>query len=804
MHQQLIDPSLIPGRTVVPDNVTTAADAISAKADTIGQGGVDITQAWNGLRAVYSADGAAVLYSAMGPVESASERLADALRRVARAFYDYADTTRPIVRDADDLVESARIFVRIANAFTPRMANPEDFWVGFGFGQTIIEHWYEDPNLNRTNNDLVGRAYLIGERLREAADQCAADIRAAGRLSSGAVVAAATKVPDQLEAPWGATGDREESCAEKSTVFVPHLIGGAIGGLGEMGSALGALLIGYDFRSWPPPQFQMVAGLFTGEREDGYFMPGTAQQRDTYAAAWLGLAHLATGLVGFTGGPIYSEIVAPQLRDLGWDAGFVDGTQQWMRDSNTASWNMVTGLVGYEIPDKWWDAQTWDGYNGFQHWVDDPGDQAGRSVFNIASLLLPVKGGGAVAHGLEAAGDAGRLADDAAGAATRAGTHLVDGVSVVVRHGDDLAVVVDDVAGVGSHAAHDLADLRGTRPVDDIGTGADDLARRGDDSPPPSHPAHEAPDSPPSHPADGAPPPHDPAAEPPSGHPDSEPTPHDGDPTHDGDGPTRDPDDPGTNPDGPPANPDDATLPYEVDKVAIDVDLPPSPAFDEALAARDAAVGERAEAVAARDDLISELRDHGVEVNPAELTVGHIDRVITDLKAQFGSDPAIGGLLDDLLDASGAERQSLGDLRAASEDLGTVAARDWLASEQSTLLIDDVPGSGRFDLVGLSADGHTLIVVEAKGGSATLGEGRLLPDGVRAPQGSTAYFADVFRKDPALGELLNTRPDLAQGLAGGTIGVRYDLVQARGTGAVSVFDLRLNQQYLSDLLGGLR
>ncbi|MEO8527729.1 MAG: GH-E family nuclease [Pseudolysinimonas sp.] len=531
MQQRLIDPDQIPGRSVIPDNVASASDALFLKAKAIGDGGTAVVQAWGGLSAVYSADGATALYSAMGPVDSASERLGTALRRVARAFDDYANTARGIVRDAEYLAEEARLFVRTAHAFTPRVGNPEDFWVGFGFGQTYIEHWYEDPAMNRANNSLIGRAYLIGERLREAADRCAADIRAAGNLWSADVVVAATKVPDQVDAPWGASGDRQESCAEKGAVFVPHLFGGLLGGLGDLGSSLGALVFGYDFRSWPPPQFQMLAGVFTGQREDGYLLPGSAQENETFGAAWLGIGHLVTGLVLLEGAPIYSEVIAPQLRAWGWDAGFVDGTQQWMRDSSTATANLVTGLVGYEVPDKWWDAETWDGYNGFQGWVDDPGGQAGHVGFNILSMFIPVKGGGAIAHGLEAVGDGARLADDAAEAAVRGGTRLVDGVAVVVRHGEDLGVVVDDVAGVGAHSAHDLADLRGTRPVDDLGSGADDLARRGDESPPPSHPAHEAPDAspahpvddpPPSHPADDVPPHGDPVDEVPAEHPDGD------------------------------------------------------------------------------------------------------------------------------------------------------------------------------------------------------------------------------------------------------------------------------------------
>ncbi len=790
MQQRLIDPTQIPGLNVGPLAVGLAADEIDTKAKAISGGGTAVVAAWSALPAVYSADGAEMLYATMGPVESASERLSSALIKVASAFREYSETVVPLREQAYDLCFKAWDLVHTVNAFTPHMGNPENFWVGFGFGQTWIEHWYEDPTLNRTNNDLIGQAYLLGEKLREAADRCAADIRAAGGLWSGTVVAASLEIPDQLDLPWGATGDRQESCAEKAATFVPDQVGGVLGGAGDMVSGLGALLLGYDFRSWPPPGIQMIGGLFSGERENGFWLPGTAQQLETYAAAWTGLGKLATGLVFNVQGPLISEVLLPQLRDLGVDAGFVDGAQDWFRDSTTSATNLVTGFVGYEFPDEWWDAETWVDYNGFQGWIDNPGDQAGRVGFNLATLLIPVKGGGALAHGLDAAGDAARLSvDDAAAAAFRGGTRLIDDVASVVRQGDDLGRVVDDIGGLSGRTADDLAGLQGARPLDDLGRTADDL--------PPS--PHGTPDAPPPHGTPDAPAPRDPAGDPPSGHPDGEVPPRDGEAPRDGETP-RD----GEPPRDPDSGPNQEPSPFEADKAARDVDVPPSSAFDEALVSRDAAVAARLEAAGVRDELVAALRDRGVDVPPQALTTSGLERILPDIQRRFDADPQIAGLLDRLEDAAKAERQTLRDLLNASERLGTEAARDLLTAEHVRILIDDVPGSGRFDLVGLSDDGLTLIVVEAKGGTASLGAGRLLPDGTRVAQGSTAYFVEIFRRDPEIAELLRTRPDIAQGLADGTIGFRYDLVQARPNGSVSVSDLRLNDQYLQALRDELK
>ena len=75
--------------------------------------------------------------------------------------------------------------------------------------------------------------------------------------------------------------------------------------------------------------------------------------------------------------------------------------------------------------------------------------------------------------------------------------------------------------------------------------------------------------------------------------------------------------------------------------------------------------------------------------------------------------------------------------------------------------------------------------------------GRLLPDGTRAAQGSTLYFNDVFRVDPTLQKYLADNPDIADGLADGTIDVRYQLVRVDGNGVVRIEDLALDAATLA-------
>ena len=105
------------------------------------------------------------------------------------------------------------------------------------------------------------------------------------------------------------------------------------------------------------------------------------------------------------------------------------------------------------------------------------------------------------------------------------------------------------------------------------------------------------------------------------------------------------------------------------------------------------------------------------------------------------------------------------------------------------------------DLIGVSKDGKSLTVVEAKGGdSARLGE-RTTTGGVRAEQGSTAYLNDLLHRDPRFAQYLRDNPGFAQELAHGRVTVDYPLVVARSNGTVRVTEFKLDPAglHLQDL-----
>jgi hypothetical protein len=241
-----------------------------------------------------------------------------------------------------------------------------------------------------------------------------------------------------------------------------------------------------------------------------------------------------------------------------------------------------------------------------------------------------------------------------------------------------------------------------------------------------------------------------------------------------------------------------------------DVDFQASPEFDSAVDARQQAVLDRREAVADRNAAIAALNDLGVEVDPADLTKSKIDTTIDDLIDDVREDRSLTpdevaervDALRELRETAWNERESFVGQVNASEAMGDAGARDAIRSQGADVVVDGRGASaGQFDQVGLTRDGSTLIVAEAKGGTADLSSsGRLLPDGSRVPQGSTAYFNEVFRLDPTLQQWLADNPAIARGLLDRDIDIRYQLVRTDGNGVVRIEDLALDARSL-DLQG---
>lgn len=233
----------------------------------------------------------------------------------------------------------------------------------------------------------------------------------------------------------------------------------------------------------------------------------------------------------------------------------------------------------------------------------------------------------------------------------------------------------------------------------------------------------------------------------------------------------------------------------------VTFDLQRSANFDSALATRTTEAANRAVVLANRDRIIEQLNDLGFSLSRADLdSKAGIDAALKRLSRQ-GS-PEAQKLYADLQNITTAERASLSAQKAASEQLGDVAAQDVLIAQRSNVIpgLSGPRGRDTFDVVGLSPDRSALTIVEAKGGTANLStKGRELPDGTRAAQGSPAYFEDVWRVDKDLQAWLAKNPDIASGIKDGSITVNYQLVHADAAGNISITTLALTDDVLKNL-----
>lgn len=478
MSHGLIDLEELPGNGVNLEGVSAAASAIRNSGSTIQQGGTDVASAWAALPLSYETTGAEAIYAAMTPVRTASDRLGSNLAALARAMDEWVSTVQPLLHQRDVLVADAHKLHRDVKNFDPTFEPTGNLAVSFA--PVWVSHWWEDPTLVSRNNALIGRGYLLGEKLRVADENLANAIRRAAHLSTTAVVAAAKSAPDGVKTPWGDASAREESCAEKVVGFPAHLELGIGNGAWNLLGGIGMLGGGYDFKSWPPPEWKLAGDLLSGNLQQ--YMTDGSSWLSGWGQAWVGLGHLVTGVSMGVTGPLMTEVIMPSqisaLKSQGADTSALEGLRQWERDSFTSEVDLFGSFVGYHAPQEWWKASGDDWAAGWADWGADPGGTAGNSVFNIATLILPVKGGGAILDslkgarvGIDGVEGASGFADDAgrltSGELSSAATDL-DGAAMRVD------ALVNDASGFGS-ASHDLGSALGSSPLDNAGAFSDRL-----------------------------------------------------------------------------------------------------------------------------------------------------------------------------------------------------------------------------------------------------------------------------------------------------------------------------------------
>ncbi|MGN7189665.1 DNA/RNA non-specific endonuclease [Curtobacterium sp. MCBA15_004] len=489
----LIDPDALPGAKIDAAAVSSGASTLATLASTVSTGGGDTVRAWQAISGSYQSDGAEHLYSVMTPVGTATTALGDGLSSVATALTTYAETLAQIKTKLDALKTEAEDFVHRAKNFQPRWQDSEDGYViasqavstmGVSLltGTKVeITSWDQDPDMVDENNRLIRRGADLAEEWLAAQQQCAnailgaaclAPLPGTGQKSPQQIMAEAeASMPwageQDIDTPWGSTGDRKESCGEKAAGFPAHLVKGVVvDGLGGMAKGLSSLLLGWD-GTGVPWFSEAIVGAVVGRKD----MVDDAWDRagQTYGGSWLGLGHLASALSPV--GTVVNTLGNTPIGDF-----LPKDTQQflsdWGHDDTTALADTVGGLVGLKLPEQWWEASSWDGYNPAQSWVDDPGGTFGASAFNIGTMFIPgageaSAGAHATAAAADAAGDvarAGGFADDAARAA-RGADEFVNAAK---------GVTVGDLANLGKGV--DAGDVAKIAREGDLPTTSVDLA----------------------------------------------------------------------------------------------------------------------------------------------------------------------------------------------------------------------------------------------------------------------------------------------------------------------------------------
>ena len=747
-------------------DLKTALDKVNTRAD-------DVKSTWSGLAAHYKAPEQGEVLTAMNVPVTASENAASNGSTVKSALYTYASALVTLRSQKSQLITDINTFY----ADKTRIENEnKDNHLGNDFMDFVRG---EANDLLNRENDLNGRAaQLLADK--EAAERACAN--AIGDIWGGEHYEAADET-------W--TGD--------TTTY--GMSAGAYEELSKAGDAPWGHPSMWSSDNWA------VRGQMIGEG---------AWSSVTGSVTFLG------DLTGFNGGG-KAKAAWSGLGQLGFDL--------WA----------TTTPIAYLIPgiDQGASAnrlkEVGKGIIGWDNW-DTSGWQTGGSVGLDVILTAATGGTAGAAKGSIKAASASRFVK------FLGGTSKLDvkgtAAALRVRLGSSLNTRLDSLATLGQR----LNERLGLQPAV-AGPGIPDT-RAGRPTTQPRHFEPPTQSAGPGHSPDSGPAPHGPDAAPdtpaPATRPDSVPprsgeTPDSGSsPTDrptpveaprgtqapDG-GPTRDPagrdyqfDDAGRrHVDGDPAGTfrdANGRLHDESGRYTPDANPPQAEGVERAVRAETttpdldpAARDELGRAATERSGLV---RDHSAAVNdvnrlatqhgidPDQLrTLRNADLEIARARREDGLSRADAR---QLYESVSTERSLARDVVMKSESMGETAARSVATQRGETPLVSGAsPGSGKFDHVTYGDNPPRVTFYEAKGGTSALGSGRMV-DGVRAQQGSTTYLNDVARSDPRFADAMRSRPELAEGIRNGTVEVRYEVVQAKPDGSVSVTKLRLDPDRL--------
>ena len=239
----------IPGASLDPDAVETAAADLKTQAGLVRDAGTDVKTTWSGLTYAYTAPESATLLSVMDPVATDTDKFADDLERVSAALSTFAADLR-VIKSALDSVRSD------ATAFHRTISGDDE--------------WNQNQDHIDTNNALRGRVAAEQVRLWEAERTCANSIRAidciapwhASTGEDDGFSYGYDEIGADAEMPWGAAVQREDECPKSAAVGVKRFVwdGIVVDIVGEGLLGIGGL-VGLGMDGW---SLETLSGTWSG------------------------------------------------------------------------------------------------------------------------------------------------------------------------------------------------------------------------------------------------------------------------------------------------------------------------------------------------------------------------------------------------------------------------------------------------------------------------------------------------------------------------------------------------------------
>lgn len=285
----VVDPEQIPYTDVVLSGITGGATKLRTVASAVRDGTADVVRAWGRISGSYEGPSDQELFAVMTPIGPQGTTFGDDLDAAAGALDTFVDEVTPIVAQLTAYKARAVQLVRDVAAFQPVTIQTMDGPV------TQTESWDQDETLNGENNDIINGVANRVVEYQAAERKCANTIRALNGLPPLHAIGASgdeslgygyDELPMGTELPWGTAESRKESCAEKTTLFLPKMVKGivwdgvivgTIGGLGE--------LAGVRDWKWSADNFtdtwKSLGGLVGYDKETGEWGDG-----DLAAETW--------------------------------------------------------------------------------------------------------------------------------------------------------------------------------------------------------------------------------------------------------------------------------------------------------------------------------------------------------------------------------------------------------------------------------------------------------------------------------------------------------------------------------------